>query len=89
MSNQAESNSESAEIIGSLVHYPSLEAAFADAEILLAIKEKMRLAIEDLERVVRRGNKADAEKATLTIKALQATMKFLDELETLRHAQSK
>lgn len=86
-----ETTAENAEVIKSLLNYPSLEKVFeaADGRNLTATKEKMRLTIDDLERVIRRGTKDDAEKAAAAVKSFQTVLSFLDELESLRQANSK
>lgn len=90
--NQPENSTvETAETIKSLLHYPSLERVFdpTDARRLPALKQKMRSTIDDLERVVRRGSKDDAERAARAVEAFKVTLDFLDELETARQTQSK
>ncbi len=82
---------EESETIKSLLNYPSLERIF-DAEAahnLFAIKLKMRSTIEELERVVRRGAKNDADKAARAVKGLQTTLDFIAELEKSRQTPSK
>ena len=91
-SNQAENpNAEELEVIKSLLNYPSLEKVFdqKDAQNPSAIKRKMQSTIDDLERVIRRGTKADAEKAARTIEACKVVLNFLNELENARRAQAK
>jgi len=80
-------NSADTDIIKSLLNYPSLEKIFSDAASLSATRKQMRSTIDDLERVIRRGTKEDAEKAAATVKAFQTVLSFLDELENLRNQQ--
>ena len=91
-SNQAENpNAEEAEIIKSLLNYPSLEKVFDTngARNSAAMKREMQSTIDDLERVIRRGTKTDAAKAARTIEAYKIVLNFLDELENARRAQAK
>jgi len=53
------------------------------------MKQKMQSTIDDLERVIRRGTKDDAEKAARVVEAYKIVLGFLDELETARRAQAK
>lgn len=86
-----EPNAETAEIIQSLLNYPSLEKVFeaGDGRNLAATRSKMQATIDELERVIRRGTNADAEKAAVVVKAFQTVLNFLDELENLRRSSSK
>ncbi len=89
--NLQEPNAEDAEIVKSLLNYPALEKVFSgsDSANLSAMRQKMQLTIDDLERVIRRGSKEDAEKAAATVKAFQTVLSFLNELENLRQSKSK
>ena len=82
---------ETSEIIKSLLNYPSLEKVFddSDSQNLSVMKRKMQSTIDDLERVIRRGTREDAEKAAKVVKAFQTVLSFLDELEELRQCQAK
>ena len=86
-----QTNEENEQIAESLLIYPSLEKLFDSDQIQSAIglKEKMNLTISELERIVLRGTKEEAEKASKIIKAYQITLSFLDELENLRSGQTK
>ena len=91
-SNQAENpNAEEIETIKSLLNYPSLEKVFdgSDSRSQSEMKRKMQSTIEDLERVIRRGTKDDAEKAARALEAYKIVLGFLDELENARRAQAK
>lgn len=80
-----------AETIKSLLNYPSLERVFDphNADNLSALKQKMRATIDDLERVVRRGSKTDAERAAIAVEAIQTTLHFLEEIESARQSKTK
>lgn len=82
---------EEQQVIESLLKYPSLEKVFAEntSPGLEKIKDNMQSTIAELERVVRRGAQADAEKAVKISAAFQTTLNFLDELENIRQSQSK
>lgn len=86
-----EMTDEERETINSLVNYPTLERAFggdvaAGAE---KIKRKMSASVAELERVVRRGAQAEAEKAARILTAYKTTLAFLEELENMRKNQSE
>ena len=80
------SNKGSSKLAETLLNYPSLEKIFdpAKPERFLEVKEQMRNAITEQERVVRRGTKLEAEKAKRIAEAYRITIDFLSELETLR-----
>lgn len=81
----SEPTAEERELIETLVKYPSLESVFnQNAPTAFAeIKQTMQVTLSDLERVVRRGEKSDAERAATAAAALQTTMNFLNELEKI------
>ena len=90
--NQAENlNAEEIETVKFLLNYPSLEKVFdqTDSRNLPAMKQKMQSTVDDLERVIRRGTKDDAEKAARVVEAYKTVLGFLDELENRRQAQAK
>ncbi len=90
-SKQAENiNREEIETIKSLLNYPSLEKIFdqADWRSPAAMKQKMQSTVDDLERVIRRGTKDDAEKAARAAEAYKTVLSFLNELENARQAQA-
>jgi len=90
--NQAENlNAEEMEIIKSLLNYPSLEKVFDQTDLRKQpeMKQKMQFTIDDLERVIRRGTKDDAEKAARAVEAYKTVLGFLDELENMRQAQAE
>lgn len=86
-----EMTEEERETINSLVNYPSLERAFGSGAASGAekIKQKMAASVAELERVVRRGAQAEAEKAVRVLAAYKTTLAFLEELENLRKNQSE
>lgn len=82
---------EERDTIETLLNYPSLEEVFAENAATGAekIKQKMLSTVADLERVVRRGSKEEAEKASKITAAYQTTLSFLDELEQRRNSRTK
>lgn len=82
---------EEREIIETLLKYPSLEKVFDPTapDGYEKTKKTMNSVIAELERVVRRGTKQDAEKAEKIIEAYKTALKFLDELEDLRRKSIK
>lgn len=90
--NQAENlNPEEIETIKSLLNYPSLENFFdpTDSRKQPEMRQKMQSTVDDLERVIRRGTKDDAEKAARAVEAYKTVLSFLDELENMRQTQAK
>ena len=85
-----EPTDEEKELIETLVKYPSLETVYdANSAGFAEIRQKMQANVTTLERVVRRGDRANAERAALVIEAYQTTLKFLGELEQIGKNQPK
>lgn len=84
-------NTAESELIESLFKYPSLETVFntTGTPQLAAMKRRMQTTVDDLERVIRRGTREDAGKAVKVVEAYRITVKFLDELETIRQASGR
>jgi len=85
----AELTEEERAAIESLVHYPSLERAYAEDSEAKKIKRKMNESIVEFERIVRRGTKTEAEKAERILTAYRTTLGFMNELEMLRQNKSE
>lgn len=87
----AKMSDEEMQTIETLLYYPSLEKVFdrEQPQNLSDMKQKMQVTVTELERVVRRGTRAEAEKASAIIAAYQTTVGFLEELERLRKGQSE
>ena len=86
-----EPNQDEVEVIKTLLNYPSLESVYSRnaASGFADVKEKMRGTITELERVVLRGDKRDAERAEKIAVGYQTTIRFLEELEQIAKNQSK
>lgn len=71
------------ELVETLLNYPSLEKIFDSGapHNQAKIRQNMQARISELERVVRRGSRAEAEKAARVVEAIQTTLRFLDELD--------
>lgn len=90
-SKNKESTPEELETIAALLKYPSLEKVF-DAgapDGYERTKKTMNGVIVELERVLRRGTKKDAERAEIILEAYRTALNFLDELENIRRRQAK
>ena len=87
----AEPTREERDLIESLVKYPSLENAFdrAAAPGFAEIKQKMQATVTNLERVIRRGERSDAERASVIVRAYRTTFDFLGELENIGKNQPR
>lgn len=81
---------EEKETIESLLQYPSLEHVFDPNQPhnLAATKKKMDGSVAELERIVRSGSQAEADRAARIVAAYKTTADFLDELERMRGAQT-
>ncbi len=81
---------EEKQTIESLLKYPQLEKVFDRNEPhnLAETKQKMRVTVAELERVIRNGTKSDAENAVGIAAAYRTTIEFLEELELIRKNQS-
>jgi intergrase/recombinase len=81
---------EEKQTIESLLKYPQLEKVFDRNEPhnLAETKQKMRVTVTELERVIRSGTKSDAENAARIAEAYRTTIEFLEELELIRKNQS-
>lgn len=77
---------EELETIEALLNYPSLGKVFdpANPRNPAAVRQKMQATIDDLERVIRRGSKIDADKAARAVEAYRTAIRFLEELENAR-----
>lgn len=85
------STPEEIETIEALLKYPSLEKVFdaAAPDSYEKTKRTMNGVIAELERVIRRGTKQDAERAEKILEAYRTALNFLDELENIRRKQSR
>ncbi len=75
------------EDLSSLFNYPSIGQLFSETDLhsLQKFRAKMNQTFEDLERVIRRGSKEDAEKARRVADAIKITLEFLSTLEQARN----
>jgi len=88
-----EPTEEERETIETLVNYPSLERAFEQPENAQTTgadktRQKMQASVAEFERVLRRGARAEAERAERILAAYKTTLAFLDELERMRKNQA-
>jgi hypothetical protein len=85
------STPEEIETIEALLKYPSLEKVFDERapDSYEKTKRTMTSVIAELERVIRRGTKQDAERAETILEAYRTALNFLDELENIRRKQAK
>lgn len=91
MAKSDKTTAEEREIIEALLKYPSLEKVF-DGKLsdgYEKTKKTMSNVIAELERVIRRGTKQDAERAEKIVEAYKTALKFLEELEELRRQQAR
>lgn len=79
------------ELIETLNKYPALESVFdrnAPAGFS-EIRQKLLSTVTNLERVIRRGEKSDAERAAIVVTAYQTAINYLSELENIGKNQSR
>jgi hypothetical protein len=77
--------------LSSLFNYPSLGRLFdgANPQALDEMRARLARTSQDLERVIRRGTKEDADRATRAARAYSVTLGFLDALEKIRNEMAK
>ena len=63
--------------------FPSLGRLFqgTDRAELAEMRERLKLTSQNLERVIRQGDKADADRAVLISRSYNLALNVLDELE--------
>lgn len=85
---QIEFNSED---LAQIFNYPSIGQLFDDSDSQGIEKFLSRLAgtRENLERVIRYGNRAEADRAEKAARAVRITTDFLKTLQTMRLDQNK
>lgn len=78
-----------AEYFAQLFNYPSIGELFDDVSLqkLGDFHSRLSGTRENLERVVRYGNRDEAGKAEKAIRSIQITLDFLDTLKKMRLAQ--
>jgi hypothetical protein len=76
----------SAEDLAKLYDYPSIGQLFSEADTrrLDEFCLRLRATRENLERVVRYGDRQDAERAARAIRAVDVTLDFLQSLQKMR-----
>lgn len=85
---QSEFNQED---LAHLFNYPSIGQLFSEAEIgkLEDFFAKLTATDENLERVIRYGNKSEADKAARASQAVKMTLEFLRDLKEMQTANKK
>ncbi len=79
------------EDLAKLFDYPSIGQLFSEKEIgkLEDFFAKLTATDENLERVIRYGNKSEAEKAARASQAVKITLEFLQNLKEMQIANKK
>jgi hypothetical protein len=80
-----------AEDLSSLYKYPSLGRLYdePDGRALAQMRARLKGTHQELERIIRRGTKEDAERAMRASRACAATLDLLDELEQMRERANR
>ncbi len=79
------------EDMNKLFNYPSIGELFNDGDLYLLNDFRNRLngTGEKLERLIRNGNRIEAESAEKASKAVKITLGFLESLEKMRAEEKK
>ncbi|MET0753982.1 MAG: hypothetical protein ABWZ66_11435 [Pyrinomonadaceae bacterium] len=88
---EPEPTEEERELIETLIKYPALEAVYernAPAGFS-GIRQNLLSTVTNLERVIRRGEKSDAERAATVVEACRTAINFLSELENVGKSQPR
>lgn len=81
----------SAEELTKIFNYPSIGQLFSDSNTASLDEFRSRLGStkDQLEKIVRHGNRAEADKAGTAIKGINVTLDFLQSLHEMRLAEDK
>ena len=76
----------SEEDLAKLYDYPSIGQLFSETDTrrLDEFCARLRATRENLERVLRYGDRADAERASRAVRAVEVTLEFLESLQKMR-----
>lgn len=87
----SEPTAEERELLETLTRYPALETAFEHNSLagFSEIKRKMQVTLTHLERVIRRGDASESNRAAIALTAYQTTINFLNELEKIGKNQPR
>jgi hypothetical protein len=77
------------EDLKALTNYPSLGKLFEEKDLqrLTEMKSKLSSTLQGLERVIRHGSSAEAEKAQCAAQAVTVSINFLETLEQMAQNQ--
>ena len=80
-----------AEDLARLLNYPAIGELFSekDSRRLDDFRARLNATRENLERVVRYGNRAEAESAQRAARGIAVTLEFLESLQKMRLSQGK
>lgn len=80
-----------AEDLAKLLNYPAVGELFSgsDPRRLDDFCGRLRATRDELERVVRRGTRAEAESAQRAARGIEVTLEFLESLRKMQLAQRK
>lgn len=89
--NHQNADSTGAEDLARLLNYPAIGELFSekDSRRLDDFRVRLNATRENLERVVRYGNRTEAESAQRAARGIAVTLEFLDSLQKMRLAQRK
>jgi LDH2 family malate/lactate/ureidoglycolate dehydrogenase len=77
--------------LAKLFNYPSIGELFSgqDSQRLDDFSSKLQTTRENLERIVRYGNRDEAARATRAVRGIEVTLDFLKTLQDLRQQENK
>lgn len=81
----------SAEDLAKLFHYPSIGQLFSgsNSSAMDAFKSRLVSTRDQLEKIVRHGNRDEADKAGVVVKSINVTLDFLSSLHEMRLSEKQ
>lgn len=77
-------NKQVSEDLAKLFDYPSVGELFSDTRRFDEFCAKLTATRENLERIVRYGNRDEAERAGRAVRGIEVTLEFLQNLQKMR-----
>ncbi len=79
------------EDLAQIFNYPSIGELFEDSDSkkIEDFRSRLSRTSENLERVIRYGNREESERAARAVRAIRITFDFLKTLQTMRENQIK
>lgn len=93
LASRPESDNESAgftaEDLAKIFHYPSIGHLFSDSNstAIADFTSRITATRDELEKVVRHGNREEADRAGVVVKGINVTLDFIASLEQMRASE--